>query len=178
MPGNIQGCNVIRLMRTLFLLVLGGLAGVVATVLFVTIDPSFDADGEEAHGGGNATIALDQYALATIIAAAIPALPAFAKDPAASVDVREDGRIDLALTASQGAETVRATMTVDPNIAGGRLKVDVVEADTAGLARPEEIAATLEGPLTLRLDSLAAARPYSLVAIRTTELRLILEIAF
>jgi hypothetical protein len=55
-------------MKSLFLLVLCALCGVLATVLFFTIDPTFDSSEADGAGGGNVTLSLSEEALAALIA--------------------------------------------------------------------------------------------------------------
>jgi hypothetical protein len=44
-------------MKSLLLFILGGLCGVIATVLFFTVDPSFDSGSDaDGSGGGNVTL--------------------------------------------------------------------------------------------------------------------------
>jgi len=79
------------LMRSLLLLALGGVCGVLATVLFFTVYPSFQANEKDGAGGGNVTLALDERALAIIIADQLPQLPAFGEKPQVEVTVGTAG---------------------------------------------------------------------------------------
>jgi hypothetical protein len=164
-------------MRTLLLLVLGGLCGVLGTVLFFSVDPNFDSNGADRAGGGNVSLSLDEQALAAIIARELPAIPAFGEKPLVEVTVGTSGIIRVEMTVGTIGVGLRSSITLDPNIVEGRLQLDVVEAALGDVAAPQAIADLLEQPIQDRLDEVAGGLHYRLIAIRTTDRRLTLEIA-
>lgn len=165
------------LMRSLLLLVLGGICGVLATVLFFTIDPTFEANEKDGAGGGNVTLVLDERALAIIIADQLPQIPAFGEKPQVEVTVGTAGIIKVEMTLGTLGVGLRSSITIDPNIVDGRLHLDVVESALGEIAAPGVVADLIEQPIQDRLDSLAGGLDYRLTSIRTTERRLTLEIA-
>ena len=164
-------------MRSLLLFVLGGVCGVLGTVLFFTVDPTFDtttnADGA---GGGNVSLVLSEEALATLIARELPGLPGFGQEPQVETTVGSNGIIRIDIGVGGLGVGLRSSITVNPNIVDGRLKFDVVEARLGEAAVPSELAEVMERPIERRLDSLAGEVDYRVTAIRTTERRLTLEI--
>ncbi len=163
-------------MKSLLLLLLGAVCGVITTVLFFTIDPSFDSPEADGAGGGNVALSLNEDALAALIARELPELPAFGESPQVRATIGANGLIRIDITVGGLGVGLRTAVTVNPNIANGKLKLDVVEANLGALALPAEVAQVIEAPLQERLDSVANGRPYRLTAIRTTEHRLTLEI--
>ncbi|MFN8618540.1 MAG: LmeA family phospholipid-binding protein [Dehalococcoidia bacterium] len=162
-------------MKSLFLLVLGALCGVLATVLFFTIDPTFDSSEADGAGGGNVTLSLSEEALAALIARELPQ-PAFGDAPQVQTTVGANGLVKVDIVVGGLGVGLRSGITLNPNIVDGKLKLEVVEANLGELDVPEEIAARIEAPIQARLDSLAAGLDYRLTAIRTTEHRLTFEI--
>jgi len=163
-------------MKSLFLLVLGALCGVLATVLFFTIDPTFDSSEADGAGGGNVTLSLSEEALAALIARELPEIPAFGDTPQVQTTVGANGLVKVDIVVGGLGVGLRSGITLNPNIVDGKLKLDVVEANLGELAVPEEIATLVEAPIQARLDSLANGLDYRLTAIRTTEHRLTFEI--
>ena len=163
-------------MKSLLLLGLGTLCGVLATVLFFTIDPTFDSPEADGAGGGNISVTFTEEALALLIARELPELPAFGAAPQVRTTVGANGLVKVDGVVGGLGVGLRTGITVNPNIVNGKLQLDVVEANLGDLAVPEELARVLEAPLAERLDSLANGQPYRLTAIRTTEQRLTLEI--
>ncbi len=164
-------------MRSLFLLFLGGLCGVLATVLIFTIDPSFEAgEVEDGAGGGNVTLALDEQALATIVEQELPELPAFAERPKVEVRVERTGFVRVEIGVGELGVGVRSSILLNPNIVDGQLQIDVESASLGQLALPEQVAELVEAPIQARLNSLAEGFEYRLTSIRTTDRKLTLEI--
>ncbi len=163
-------------MKALFLLFLGALCGVLATVLFFTIDPTFDSTDADGAGGGNVTLSLSEEALAALIARELPELPAFGESPQVQTTVGSNGLVKVDITVGGLGIGLRSGITLNPNIVDGKLKLEVVEANLGELAVPEEIAVAVERPIQARLDSLAQGLDYRLTAIRTTDHRLAFEI--
>lgn len=164
-------------MKSLLLLVLGGLCGVLATVLFFTVDPTFQAADTDGAGGGNVTLVLDERALAVIIAEQLPRIPAFGEKPHVEVTVGTAGIVKVEMTLGTLGVGLRSSITLDPNIVDGRLQLDVVEAALGEIAAPDMVADLIEEPIQARLDDLAGGLDYRLTSIRTTDRRLTLEIA-
>lgn len=163
-------------MKALFLLFLGALCGVLATVLFFTIDPTFDSTDADGAGGGNVTLSLSEEALAALIARELPELPGFGESPQVQTTVGSNGLVKVDITVGGLGIGLRSGITLNPNIVDGKLKLEVVEANLGELAVPEEIAVAVERPIQARLDSLAQGLDYRLTAIRTTDHRLAFEI--
>jgi hypothetical protein len=165
------------LMKSLLLLALGGVCGVLITVLFFTIDPTFRANESDGAGGGNVTLVLNERALAILIAEQLPQVPAFGEKPQVEVTVGTAGIIKVEMTLGTLGVGLRSSITLDPNIVDGRLHLDVVESALGEIAAPEVIAGLIEQPIQARLDALAGGLEYRLTSIRTTDRRLALEIA-
>ena len=163
-------------MRSLFLLLLGALCGAVATVVLFTVDPNFDGTEADGAGGGNVTLVLSEEALGTLIAHELPKLPAFGDEPVVSVTVGSNGIMVVDITVGGLGVGLRGSTSLNPEIEGGRLALEVVDARLGDLAVPEELAETLEVPLQQRLNTLAGGLEYRLTAIRTTDHQLTLEI--
>ena len=164
-------------MKSLLLFVLGGLCGVIGTVLFFTVDPSFDSSTDaDGAGGGNVTLSLSEAALATLIANELPTLSGFGDAPQVETTVSANGIIRIDIGVGGLGVGLRSSITVNPNIVDGRLKFDVVEARLGELAVPNELAQVMQRPIEQRLDSLAGEVEYRVTHIRTTERRLTLEI--
>ncbi|MBI2766283.1 MAG: hypothetical protein HYX53_10280 [Chloroflexi bacterium] len=163
-------------MRGLFLLLFGISVGIVGTVLFTTLDPSFQGDERETAGGGNARFSLDEDALATIIKRNISDLPGM---DAAKVrtTIKENGTVAVAITIGAGGLAVTGTLVVDPDVVDGQLKMNVVSGSLGNVAVPDEIVQRIEQPLQDRLRNLAGGAPYRLTSIATADRRLTLEIA-
>ena len=163
--------------KSLAALALGVLCGVVGTVLFFTLDPSFDPSETNGAGGGNARISFDEEALATLIAAELPALPGFADARTVSVSVEPEGLIRITVGIGTLSLGIRSTIAIDPDVEDGKLKLIVANASLGGLALPDEVARVIERPLQARLDALADGFSYRLTSITTADHRLTLEIA-
>ena len=164
-------------MRSLFMLALGLVSGAVATVLFFTLDPSFDAGNPNNVGGGNARFSLDEDALSALATRELRGASGFAGDAVVRADIREDGLVTFAITFGASIVGVKTSITIDPEIREGRLQLDVVDASLGELALPGEVAGILEAPLQERLDTLAGGLDYDLRSISTADDRLTLEIA-
>lgn len=164
-------------MKSLLLFVLGGLCGVLGTVLFFTVDPSFDSTTDaDGAGGGNVTLSLSEEALASLIANELPGLPGFGDTPQVETTVGANGVIRIDIGVGGLGVGLRSSITVNPNIVDGRLRFDVVESRLGDLAVPEDLAGVMAQPIERRLDSLAGEVQYRVTHIRTTERRLTLEI--
>ncbi len=163
-------------MRSLFLLLLGGLCGALGAVLISTISPSPSADVVEGTGGGNVSMTLDEQGLATIVEAHLPELPAFAERPKVEVRVQRNGIIRVEIGVGELGVGVRSSIQLNPEIVDGRLEIQVVASTLGQLALPEQLAMLVEEPIEARLDALAEGFEYRLTSIRTTEGKLTLEI--
>lgn len=163
-------------MKSLLLLALGGLAGVLATVLFFTIDPTFETKEADGTGGGGITLTLTEEALSRLIAGELSKLPVFGAIPQVETVVGSNGLIQVSIGVGGLGVGVRSSITVNPNIVDGRLHLEVVEARLGELAVPEEVAQLIERPIQGRLDGMADGLDYELTSIRTTDRRLSLEI--
>ncbi len=163
-------------MRPLFLLALGALCGVLGTVLFFTVDPTFDTTDADGAGGGNISLSLSEEALASLIASVLPTMPAFGGAPLVETTVGANGLVKVDITVGGLGVGQRSSITLNPNIVNGKFEFEVVEASLGDVALPAEIANLMEKPVQERLDALANGFTYRLTAIRTTERRLTLEI--
>lgn len=163
-------------MKPLFLLGLGALCGMVATVLFFTVDPTFDTTDADGAGGGNVSLSFGEEALAALVAEELATIPAFSSVPVVEATVGSNGLLKMNITLGGLGVALRSSITLNPNIVNGKLELQVVEANTGDIALPEEIADLIERALQERLDALADGLPYRLTAIVTTERRLTLDI--
>lgn len=163
-------------MRSLFLLALGLAVGATATVLFFTLDPSFQAGTPDHVGGGNARLSLDEDALSAIATQQLRGAFGFTRDAVVTADVRENNLLTFAVVIGAGVAGIRTSITVDPEIVDGRLKLQVVEANLGELAVPADVAALIEAPLQARLDALAGGLDYRLTSIITADNQLVLEV--
>src|SRR4029079_19785008 len=91
LPQSARAGMVPWLMKSLLLLALGGIAGVLATVLFFTVDPTFNSNDANGAGGGNITLELSEDALAKLVADERANLPAFGDHPQVQVTVGTNG---------------------------------------------------------------------------------------
>ena len=163
-------------MRSLFMLMLGGVCGVIATVLLFTLDTTFDSDPDEAAGGGNARLVFDEPGLEALIRSEIEALDGFGAINVVNVEVREEGLMVVELGAGAGGLAITGDLVLTPNIDDGRLRLDVVEARLGSLGVPDPLVRVIEERLTASLDNLDPGVDYTLVAITTTDRELSLEI--
>jgi len=165
-------------MRTLFLLGLGILCGAIGTVLFFTLDPTFEGHAAKDVVVGNASLTLDEDALSTLVGNEFRNFNSFTEGSVVKTDIRSDGLIKFNITVGTLGVGVRSSILVDPEVVEGRLQVNVVEASLGELALPDQVAKRIQAPLQERLDSLAGGFPYRLTAITTTDAQLTLQIAF
>jgi uncharacterized protein YpmS len=163
-------------MRSIFLLLLGGLCGALAMVLVTTIDPDFDGDAIEGTGGGNVAITFDEESLAIIIEEQLPELPAFAERPKVEVRVQTNGTLRVEIGVGELGIGVRSSIELNPNIVDGQVEIEVVSASLGQLALPDQVAMLVEQPIQQRLDSLAEGFEYRVTSIRTTDRQLVIEI--
>jgi hypothetical protein len=163
-------------MRTLLLLFLGTLLGIIGTLMFFTIDNPYDSTGIEGPGGGSARLSFGEDHLASIIAEQLREMGLFGPEANVGVRVHAHGLVDVNI--GVGAAPVGSTisLSLDPEIIDGRLEVVVAQAQVGGLIAPREIARVVEVQLQEQLESLATGFEYRLTSIMTTERRLTLEI--
>ena len=163
-------------MKSLLLLALGGLCGVIATVLFFTVDTDFRSTEAEGAGGGNVTLVLSEVALAQLFSEELDGFQGFGDKPVVEVAVGSNGIMRAAITAGGLGVGFRSRITVNPNIVDGHLRLDVVDSSLGDIATPEDVARTMERPLKQRLDALADGVEYRVTSIRTVDHRLAIEI--
>ncbi len=163
--------------RTLMLLVLGGMCGVLATVLFFTIDPTFEADETNGAGVGNAVLVLDERMLAVLIAGEMEQSPELAGAAFVDVSVKTSGVIEVSIVPGGGTPGRPLRLSLDPNILDGRLQVEVIENGLEVLVAAGGAAGLIQAPIEARLQSMAGDSEYRLVSIKTTDRRLTLEIS-
>ncbi len=163
-------------MRSLLLLLLGAGVGIVATLMFITLDPVFERDEHDAAGGGNARLSFDEDGLALMILTELSESIDFGQVTRVEVRILSEGSIEVSTTvAADRIMAQRWKVVLNPDIQDGRLVIRVVGAEQ--LEVPEQVARLIEAPLQERLDSLAAGLDYRLTSITTTERRLTLEIS-
>jgi hypothetical protein len=163
-------------MRSLFMLVLGGICGVIATVLLFTLDTTFDSDPDDGAAGGNARLVFDEPGLEALIRSEIEELDAFGSIDVVDVEVREEGVIVVELGAGGGGVGITGDLVFDPNIDDGRLRLDVVDARLGSFGVPDALVRVIEERLAASLDNLDPGVDYTLVAITTRDRELGLEI--
>ncbi|MCK9519145.1 MAG: hypothetical protein M0R74_09025 [Dehalococcoidia bacterium] len=147
------------------------------TVLFFTLDPTFEASGNPNVGVGNARISLDEDALGKIATDQVRSISDHTEGSVVRAKVREDGLITFDITLAGALNLgIKSSITVDPEVTSGQLELNVVEASLGELALPEQVADMIEGPLQGRLDALAGNLEYRLTSIQTADRRLTLEI--
>jgi len=163
-------------MRSFLLILLGASIGIVGTLMFTTLDPTFETDERDGAGGGNARISLNEDSLASIIYNVLAGADGFEDITRVDVRILKEGLIEVATTVpADRIVTERWKIVLNPDIHEGGLTMRVVDAGE--IEFPEEVARMIEEPLQERLDSLAAGLDYQLTSITTTERRLTLEIS-
>ena len=163
-------------MRSLFLLLFGAFCGVLATVLFFSLDTDFEGDPDDSAGGGNARIVFDEPGLEAIIEKELPNVEGLTDIAGVSVTVQEEGTIRVKITYVVPGAGLSGDVIADPNVVDGRLKVDVVHAGVGRVGVPGPIAGIIERELQQSLDALDPDRDYRLVSITTTNHELTLEV--
>lgn len=163
-------------MRSLLTLVLGGFCGVIATVLFFSLDTTFESDPDDSAGGGNARLVFDETGLEALIKKEIATLEGFADISRVDVTIEEEGIIRIELSVGGPQAGLSGDLIADPNVVDGRLQIDVVRAGVGGLGVPAAIAQLIEEKLQLSLDALDPDLEYRLVSITTTNHELALEL--
>lgn len=165
-------------MRGMLLLLLGVASGLVGGVLLFTITDTFDTDGPEQTGGGNARVALDEPALSFLMERqAVQVVPA--NSPVSvSVVVTDEGLLEVSLLVGEVAVATRSVIVLDPEVVEGMLEFTVVSSELdEGLPQPEQLAGVLTRPLYLQLDALSGNTAYRLTSVTSRGGTLILEIA-
>lgn len=162
-------------MKSLLFLALGAVCGAVVAVLVFSVDPDFDPSEADGAGGGNSTLVLTEEALGVLFESELHTLPRYGEDPQVAVIVGSNGIMVINISVGSIGAGVRSSLTVNPEIVEGRLKLEVVQSKLE-LATPEELAAALERPIQRRLEALADGAEYRVTAIRTTDHRLAVEV--
>ncbi len=167
-----------RGMRALLLLLMGGIAGVVATVMFFSLDPdySYTSAGQDGTGGGNARLSLDEAAFSVIVQDQLSQLETFGADINVVSSIQANGLIEVNIAVGVNPVGFRAAIVLDPEVVDAKLSLVVAEARLGNLAAPEEIGRLIEQRMQQQLDALAGGFDYRLTLITTTEGRLTLEI--
>ena len=164
-------------MRSLFILALGGFCGVIATVLFFSLDTTFESDPDVNSGGGNARLVFDETGLEALIKKEIATLEGFSQISSVKVTVEEQGVLRIEVSVGGPQVGLSGDLIADPNVVDGRLQVDVVSAGVGGLGVPAAIAQLIEAKLQQSLDALDPDLEYRLVSITTTNHQLALELS-
>lgn len=161
-------------MRTLFLLALGFLSGMIATVLLFTLNDALEGPPSRAPGVGNARIVMDARSLGLMVTASL-AEPGAAIPVLAEVEIHSEGTLAIRFAVTPSETGPHGWIVLDPELREGSLDVRVVEADLEG-PTPQTVAATIESELNARLSSLAGGQDFTLVSIATARSGLTLEI--
>jgi hypothetical protein len=165
-------------MHGLMLFLLGAASGLVGGVLLFTIADTFDTEGPEQTGGGNARVELDGPALEALMERqALQFTPA---DTAlvVTVVVGDDGLIEVRILIGEVGITPESLLVLDPELIEGALEFVVVSAELHELPHDEQqVAGVLTRPLYVQLDALAGNAAYRLTSITTLNGTLTLEIA-
>jgi hypothetical protein len=164
-------------MRGIFILLLGIVSGVIATVMYVTLTDLPGEDAASNAGGGNARLSLDEDALARIYEQVLG--PTLDPDTPLSVlvGVEDEGLLRItALVGPLGIEE-EATLVLNPEVVEGELLLEVVEGTGSLAGGPEGMMEILQGVLRGQLSALAGGLPYRLVSITTRGGQITLEIA-
>ena len=162
-------------MRSALILVLGVASGVVGAVLLFTLTGTFDTDGPDDSGGGNARVEIHDDALATLITSRLGQLVT-EEAVAATVSILDSGRFEIAVLVGEPGVGAASRLVLDPDVVEGSLLFTVVESDLEGLPQEAQTVAFLMGPLYTQLDALAGGLPYRLVSITTRNGKLTLDI--
>ena len=142
------------------------LCGVLGTVLFFTVDPSFDSTTDaDGAGGGNVTLSLSEEALASLIASELPGLPGFGETPQVETTVGANGIIRVDIGIGGLGVGLRSSITVNPNIVMAG-EVDVVDARLSTAVRKTRD--LMARPIARRLIRVWGIT-YRVTHIRTTE---------
>ena len=156
-------------MRSLVLLVLGALAGVVATVMLQTLDPDGATPPPEASGGGNARISFDEDALIALLSTDLGDIV-----PVGSIKVAIEARGVIKISVRGiPPDPISVDLILDPDLTDGRFRLTVIESHGS---IPLQLVEHLENALSVRLQTLAGLADYRVTAITTAGRRLEIEI--
>jgi hypothetical protein len=164
-------------MRSLLVFLLGAASGLVGGVLLFTIADTFDTEGPEQTGGGNARVELDEAALSLLMERqALQFAPADAT-VAVTVTVGDDGLIEVRMLIGDVALAQESVLVLDPEPVEGKLEFVVVSSELHDLPDEQQVAIVLTRPLFAQLDALAGNADYHLTSITTLNGTLTLEVA-
>jgi hypothetical protein len=165
-------------MRGLLLFLLGTASGLVGGVLLFTIADTFDTEGPEQTGGGNARIELDEAALESLLERQAQQFTPSETPLALTVTVGDDGLIEVRMLIGDVGIAQESVLVLDPELVEGMLEFVIVSADLHELAQDaEQITLVLTLPLYAQLDALAGNAEYRLTSITTLNGTLTLEMA-
>lgn len=162
-------------MRPLLILLLGALAGGIATIMFQTLDPDGGAPPPVApSGGGNARISIDADALKVLVT---DILGDEFGNILVDVRVEERGLLFIMMRSADVPAGLDGSLVVNPELdtASGDLVLLQDENETEGIF-PDRLAPALEKALRDRLVALAGGHPYRVTAITTAGNRLGIEL--
>jgi len=163
--------------RLFLAIAFGALIGAVAVLVYLTVDTDFDPDDPDDGGVGNVRVEFDHDALEVLVLREIGKLEGVPADPAVNVLVRDDGYVDVELGLGTGGLGVAGTIVVNPEVADGRLALEVVEARFGEFSAPDTFVPLLEDALVRSMEGAAEGLEYRLVAIITRDGVLAFEIA-
>jgi hypothetical protein len=163
-------------MRGALLLLLGFASGIVGAVLLFTIAGTFDPDGPDDSGGGNARVEIHEDALATLIGSRVGQLVSSDVVIAVTVAILDTGRLEIEMVLGDPALGGVNRIELNPEVVEGSLQFAVVFSELDGLPQEAQTVAFLTGPLYTQMDALAGGLPYRLVAITTRNGKLTLDI--
>jgi hypothetical protein len=163
-------------MRSLLLLLLGATSGLVGAVLLFTIADTFDTEGPERTGGGNARVELDESALTSLFERQASQFVPADTPVAVTVLVGDDGLIEVRFLIGEVAVSVESVIVLNPELVEGELEFVVESSDLHEMPPDDQLAGFLTRPLYVQLDALAGNTAYRLTSITTIGGTLTLEI--
>ncbi len=157
-------------MRSLVILVLGAMAGVVAVIMLQTLDSDGSSPPTVTSGGGNTRMSFDEDALVALLAADLGE-----QVPLGSLEVTVEARgvILVSIRGLAPPESISGDITLDTDRQDGQILHTIVDLDRA---IPPMLVENLQAALRVRLQTLAGREDYRVTAITTAGNRLEIEI--
>ncbi len=155
---------------------LGVASGVVGAVLLFTVTGTFDTDGPDDSGGGNARVEIEGDALAKLIEDRVRQLVQADEPVEATVTILDSGHVQITVLLGEPGVGDESHLELDPQVVDGTLEFSVITAELDGLPQEAQTVSFITGPLYSQLDALAGGLPYRLVAITTHNGKLTLDI--
>jgi hypothetical protein len=162
-------------MRSLFLLLLGGTAGVIVGVLIVTVDPlpggSGDPNDPVVIGIGSAGVWLTEEAFATLLERELDVT-------SAEVEIAEEGLLYVRLEprASVGQPLLPNALTLDPEVVDGTFALLLTDSRGGAPLGVESVIRLMTDEVIALIEPAGGRLSYRLTAITTTGNRMTLEL--